>query len=253
VRRARARGTPRAPALRGRARLGPSVLALGTVLALAAPAARAQSAAQAEPVVGGGSFANAPLLEPGTYRDTILPGERLYYGVRLDAGQRLRVRAKLDVKPGEVDVDTAAGLSIGLQTPLREVITETDDDLSGNSTVGSVEDEFNVIFPAAVAQSATRDGIGAYFGPGVWYPSLYLSSTERRPDKVEFPIELELEVIGEPQPDADPEPTPAKATPTPEPEAEEEGGGPSAGAIAGVGLAGLLVGLAGGGLAARRR
>jgi Ca-activated chloride channel family protein len=229
-----------------------AALALTATLVLATPGVARAQPAEVEPVVGGGSFANAPLLEPGTYRDTILPGERLYYGVRLEAGQRLRVRAKLDVKPGEVDVDTAAGLSIGLQTPLREVITETDDDLTGNSTVGSVEDEFNVVFPAAVAPSATRDGIGAYLGPGVWYPSLYLSSTERRPDKVEFPIELELEVIGEPQPDADPEPTPAKATPTPEPEAEE-GGGTSAAAIAGIGVVGLVVGLIGGGVAARRR
>ena len=237
--------------------LAARALAMGAALALAqAAAAGAQPAAQGEPVVGGGSFANAPLLEPGTYRDTILPGERLYYGVRLEAGQGLRFRAKLDVKPGEVDVDTAAGMSIGLQTPLREVITETDDDLSGNSTVGSVEDEFDVIFPAAVAPSATRDGIGAYRGPGVWYPSLYLSSTQRRPAKVEFPVELELEVIGEPQPDADPEPTPAKATPAPEPEAEEDGGA-SAGAIAGIGALGLAVGLVaglvGGRMVTRRR
>ena len=68
---------------------------------------------------------------------------------------------------------------------------------------------------------------------------------------MEFPVEFELEVIGDPQPDASPEPTPAKATPTPEPKADEAGG-TSAAAIAGIGLAGLLVGLVGGGLAARR-
>ena len=43
------------------------------------------------PVVGGGSFNAAPILEPGSYRDTILPDEYLYYGFRLEAGQRLRV------------------------------------------------------------------------------------------------------------------------------------------------------------------
>jgi Ca-activated chloride channel family protein len=224
-------------------------LAVGAALALAAPAT---AAAQGAPVVGGGSFANAPLLEPGTYRDTILPGERLYYGVRLEAGQRLRFRAKLDVEPGEVGVETAAGFSIGLQTPLREVITETDEDVTGNGTVGSVEHELDVIFPAVNAISGARDDID-YTGPGVWYPSLYVTSTQRRPAKVELPVELELEVTGDPQPDASPEPTPAEATPTPEPEAEDEGGGPSGLAIAGVGLAGLLVGAVGGGLAARRR
>jgi Ca-activated chloride channel family protein len=231
-------------------------LAIAAALVLAAPAgAGAQTAGQEpEPVVGGGSFANAPLLEPGSYRDTILPGERLFYGVRLEPGQQLRMRAKLDVEPGEVDTDTAAGFSIGLQTPLREVITDTDEDLSGNSTVGSVEDEFDVVFPPAVAPSATRDGIGDYRGPGIRYPSLYLSSTLRKPAKAEFPVEFELEVVGDPQPDATPEPTPGKeATPAPENDEEAEGDGASAGAIAGIGLLGLLAGLLGGGLAARRR
>ena len=223
------------------------MLASLLVLALLAPAS--------QPVVGGGSFNAAPILEPGRYRDTILPGERLYYGVKLAAGQRLRVRAKLDVKRGEVDTDTAAGFSIGLQTPLREVITDTDEDITGNSTVGNVEDEFNVIFPPAVAPSATRDGIGEYRGPGVWYPSLYLPTTARKPAKVEFPIEFELEVIGDPQEDPSPEPTPGKeaATPGPDDEQAGDGSGTGAGAIAGIGLAGLLVGLVGGGFAARRR
>jgi hypothetical protein len=229
-------------------------LALAAMVLLAAPAAAgAQTSAPREPVVGGGSFADAPLLETGRYRDTILPGERLFYGVRLEPGQRLRVRAKLDVDPGEVDTDTAAGFSIGLQTPLREVITQTDEDIAGNSTVGDVEDEFNVVFPPALAPSATQDGIGSYFGPGIWYPSLYLSSVLRRPAKAEFPVEFEFEVVGEPQEDASPEPTPAEPTRTPEPQESEEGDGASAGAIAGIGLVGLLAGLVGGGLAARRR
>lgn len=226
-------------------------LALAMALSLAAPGAAGAQSAQVEPVVGGGSFANAPLLEPGSYRDTILPGERLYYGVKLEAGQQLRVRAKLDVRAGEVDRDVADGFSIGLQTPLREVITDYDDDLTGNTTVGAVEDEFNVVYPAATAISGARGEID-YTGPGVWYPSLYLIADERRPAKVELPVELELEVTGDPQPDASPEPTPAKPKATPTPEAAAGGGGTSAAAIAGIGLAGLLVGLLGGGLAARR-
>jgi len=38
---------------------------------------------------GGSSFADAPLLEPGSYRDSIIPGEVLTYQVDLDWGQRL--------------------------------------------------------------------------------------------------------------------------------------------------------------------
>ena len=225
-------------------------LLLCLLLALAAPAA-ASAQAQGEAVVGGGSFADAPLLESGSYRDTILPGERLFYGIRLEPGQQLRVRAKLDVKPGEIDQDTAVGFSIGLQTPLREVITDTDEDIAGHNTVGAADDELEVLYPRVLAASGARSETGNYPGPGVWYPSLYLISNQRKPAKVEFPVEFELEAVGDPQPDASPEPTPAKATPAPTPEAES-GDGTSAGAVAGIGLAGLLVGLVGGGLAARR-
>jgi len=232
----------------------PLALALTCLLLLAAPAAAgAQSAPAREPVVGGGSFANAPLIEPGRYRDTILPGERLYYAIRLQAGQQLRVRAKLDVEPGEVDDEVADGFSIGMQTPLREVVIDTDEDRTGNSTVGNVEDAFDVVYPKVVAASAAGQS-GAYMAPGVYYPSLYLIADERKPAKVELPVEFELEVIGDPQPDASPEPTPGKkATPAPEKESEDDGGGASAGAAAGIGLLGLLAGLIGGGLAARRR
>jgi Ca-activated chloride channel family protein len=222
---------------------------LSALLALAvAPAARAQGT-QGEPVVGGGSFADAPLLEPGAYRDTMLPGERLFYGVRLEPGQQLRVAAGLDVEAGSIDTDTAAGFSVGLQTPLREVITETE---SGGSTVGSADERLEITFPTVLAASGARDRTGAYFGPGVWYLSLYLSSLAQDPARVEFPVEFELEVIGEPQPDAAPEPTPAKATPGPEREPEDEDGGTSGLALAGIGIAGLLAGLAGGALAGRR-
>ncbi|MGI8902043.1 MAG: vWA domain-containing protein [Nocardioides sp.] len=41
---------------------------------------------------GGSSFADAPLLEPGSYRDSILPGEVLTYQVDLEWGQQLATR-----------------------------------------------------------------------------------------------------------------------------------------------------------------
>ena len=59
---------------------------------------RSRRTTTATPVVGGGSFNVAPILEPGPYRDTILPEEYLYYGFRLAAGQRLRVTL-----PPEID------------------------------------------------------------------------------------------------------------------------------------------------------
>ncbi len=177
--------------MRGNRARAVAAVALALGVALVAPAVAGAQAPQGEPVVGGGSFAEAPLIESGAYRDTMLPGERLFYGVRLEPGQQLRVAAQLDVEAGSVDTDTAAGFAVGLQTPLREVITETD---SGTSTVGSADDRIEVTFPAALAASGARDRSGAYYGPGVWYLSLYLSSLQREPAKVEYPVEFEIEV-----------------------------------------------------------
>ncbi|HZH17829.1 MAG TPA: VWA domain-containing protein [Archangium sp.] len=52
--------------------------------------------AEGKPVSGGTSFRDAPKLESGLYKDTILPGEELWYAVELQAGQGLVLKATLD-------------------------------------------------------------------------------------------------------------------------------------------------------------
>ncbi len=51
------------------------------------------------PTEGSTSSTDAPVLAPGTYSDTILPGEMLYYRVDLDWGQQLVCDGKLAAKP----------------------------------------------------------------------------------------------------------------------------------------------------------
>src|SRR3712207_7738856 len=55
---------------------------------------RSQPEARGEPVVGGGTPNAAPLLEPGAYRDTILSGETLFYAIRVEPGEQLRLDRK---------------------------------------------------------------------------------------------------------------------------------------------------------------
>jgi Ca-activated chloride channel family protein len=225
------------------------------VLALVAPAAaRAQDAT---PVVGGGSFNTAPVIGPGTYRDTLLPGERLFYGIKLEAGQRLQVSGRLDARRSAIE-DAATGFSVGIQTPLREVdvLDLVDHDITGNGTVttGSPADRIAFVSVPVMTTSAARDEGIVYRGPGTWYVSLYLISQELHPPRVEIPVNLDLKVIGTPQRDPNPEKTPAKATPAPS--ASGDSGGPSIGAVLAVGVAGLAVGAALGAAAAvltRRR
>lgn len=65
------------------------------VLAVAALVLCASPVAAQEPVRGGTSFRRAPVVEPGEHRDTIRPGETLFYGVQVDEGNVLTVRAIL--------------------------------------------------------------------------------------------------------------------------------------------------------------
>jgi Ca-activated chloride channel family protein len=53
------------------------------------------------PVVGGSGFSDAPLLTPGTYRETFVPRETIFYRVAVGWGQRLRVT----VLPPAFDAD----------------------------------------------------------------------------------------------------------------------------------------------------
>ena len=223
-------------------------------LGLFAPGAAAQSRT---PVVGGGSFNTAPLIGPGEYRDTLLPGERLFYGVKLEAGQRLQVSGQLQGRE-KVISDAATGFSVGIQTPLREVdvLDLVDKDIAGNGTVttGSPSDPIEFVSVPALTGSAARDEGITYRGPGTWFVSLYLISEEQEPPRAEIPVDLGIKVLGEPQKDPSPEPTPAK--PTPSASSGSDDGGTSIGTVIGVGIAALVAGGALGAAAAaltRRR
>jgi Ca-activated chloride channel family protein len=230
-------------------------------LVLAAPAPAQPAPDRAQPVVGGGSFNAAPLLEPGTYRDTVLTGEYLYYAIALEAGQRLHVRARiLDMDAETWDRATAA-FSINLHTPQREPVSSpVDEDVAGNRNTdrGSVTDaniderlRWDFFGPRAQPFAAASDGTD-YQGPGTWYVSLHPVRVGQRA-KVELPVELSLDVDGaavEEEPDPTPEPSP---TPAAEPASEEDGGGPSPLAALGAGALGLAVGLGAGTALGRRR
>ena len=66
----------------------------------------APASGQGVPATGGGSFSDALTLEPGTYRDTILPAEQVFYRVKLDFGQRAALTVDAPA-PGEKLEDRA--------------------------------------------------------------------------------------------------------------------------------------------------
>jgi hypothetical protein len=203
--------------------IGARVAAVALAGALLAAPRPARAEALPDPVVGGGSFNAAPLLDPGTYRDTLLLGEYLYYAMPLEAGQRLRVGVRV---PG-VDEETwelaQDAFSINLHTPQRELVgSPVAEDVLGNGnvdppgvTAANIGERLRWSFYGPRAEpfaAAVEESV--YEGPGTWYVSLHSVRVDRRP-KVELPVELSIAVDGEPvaeEPDPRPEPerTPAR-------------------------------------------
>jgi Ca-activated chloride channel family protein len=218
--------------------------ALLAALALATPVA----AAEPTPVVGGGSFNAAPILAPGTYSDTVLPAEYIYYAIRVGAGQRVQVSGATDIGATELLHLGIAEVWLTLHSPTRMDVPSAEVDISkpgGASFTGP---------PAQVSGDSETDGPWA--GPGVYFLSVQALYRGSAPDppRAEIPFHFTVSLQGAVQPT--PTPTPVR-TPTPKPTptpAAASGGGTSTGAVAGVGVAGLLIGLVVGlALRARRR
>ncbi len=72
-------------------------------------------------VVGGGGFTDAARLDPGLAQDTLLPGEQLFYKVRVGYGQT--VSAKVFVNPSKRAIVAGQRVAITLWNPLRRVMS----------------------------------------------------------------------------------------------------------------------------------
>jgi hypothetical protein len=225
-------------------------LALGVLLALvlAAPAA-AQSGRvvppDEKPVVGGGSFNAAPILEPGSYRDTILPAEYLYYAVKVAPGQRLHLTGATD-QPTEVDLLRDLGVPAVYLTIMSP--TRMESSSGGTSTVqGDLDSQGGADFVGPTAEAADdRDTGGPWTSSGIYFLSVQAvwRGSEPEPPKAEIPFHFTISLEGQAKARVTPTPTPsptATATATASPGGEGSGG---TGAVAaGAGVGGLLIGV----------
>ena len=223
------------------------VLAVVVALVAAAPA----MAQEATPVVGAGSFTSAPILEPGTYRDTVLPEEYLYYGVRVAAGQRLRVTLDAGLDPRELADLGLAFVQVNLHGPDRAMLFG----LSGReSTAGSGAEPVDIATnPADTIEEARTSTSSGWEGPGVYFIAVYavfVGSGEltKAEIPITFTVALEGQAQSEPTPTPSPTLTPRATAAPPEPDAQDS----TPMAAAGAGVAGLLAGVVGG-IALRRR
>jgi Ca-activated chloride channel family protein len=226
-------------------------LAIGLALALPAPAV----AQDFQPVVGGGSFNAAPILEPGSYRDTLLPTEYLYYAFRLEPGQRLHVTANGDMPIQDFQQLGLSDITANLHSPTRSRYSSgAGFDVRGNFRVEG-DPPLDITGPTATAEEDTAVH-GPWYGPGVAYLAFYAIYTGATgvPPKAEVPFHFEVEVQGTAQSTPTPSPSPSPSptpTATPAPVAPDDDGVEPA-VAAGFGVGGLLIGVIGG-IALRRR
>jgi Ca-activated chloride channel family protein len=249
----RPRGSAAAVARRAAAGAAARRTAAAALLAalFVAPPARAQGG-DYTPVVGSGSFNAAPILAPGSYRDTVLPEEYLYYAVRLQAGQRLHLVANSELSGADMAQLDVAFVQVNVASPVREPLLSG---IEGDETFrGSDEEPADITsFEVGTVADQGDDVGGAWQGPGVYYFGVYAAYVGDRdpPPRAEIPFHFRLSVEGTPTPEpvATPVATP-KPRPTATPSDAEPGASPAL--AAGVGLGGVVVG-AFAGVALRRR
>ena len=225
------------------------LLAALLALALAAPAAAQTTVGT--PVVGGGSFNNAPILEPGTFRDTILPAEYLYYGFRLQPGQQLHVKMKPDIDGADIYRMGVLYISLNIHTPTR--VTNVNSNQPGDNKEalysGGDNEELAISSDVVRPDQDLADN-GTWPGAGVYYLAVHTSYTGTRfpPPRSEIPFTFTATIDGQARPSTTDTPTPTptpSATATPVVEAAQDSGPPPAvAAVFGVG--GLLVGVVAG-------
>jgi hypothetical protein len=227
-------------------------LALVLSLLLATPA-RAQD--RGEPIVGGGSFGSAPLLQAGRFHDTILPGEYLYYGFRLAAGQRLRITlTHPDIDNRAVQELGVIGLSGRIHNPARTVDTLPSEE-GDHADLGFGLDEREPLIVSSPDVTAEPDGRTErlFKNAGTYYLALHtLYSGHNTPPRAEIPFTFAAEITGTAQPNVTPAATPtatgtpkAKATATAvaTPAGAASDSGPPAALAAVFGVGGILIGV----------
>ena len=134
----------------------------------------------------------------------------MFYAFDVKAGQRLHVRA---VIPGDGGRIPGADIfALGIETPLREVeLATAAEDLTGRGTFVTTTDtpiEYRTAPAPTFAASDDPVRFEEYRGPGTYFVSLDLQTSNPEPLPVEHEVELDVSVEGTPQAEPTPERTP---------------------------------------------
>lgn len=194
----------------------------------------------ATPVLGSPSFSGAPSLAPGTYSDTILGGETLFYAAEVDWGQQLVCDATIGANPrakpyGEV---RAVVQTYGFQRGnVAQLLSDTD-----NAFYGSTKDvRIQASTPPVRYQNrtSTDDGVKNSSMAGTYYCAVFINAQSTQIKGLgEIPVTLTVSTVGtagEGKPDYQAKPASAKNSDDDKSASADSGMG--VGSIVGIGLA----------------
>jgi Ca-activated chloride channel family protein len=153
-----------------------------------------------EPVFGSPSFTSAPVLEPGVYKDSVLVGETLLYGVDLDWGQQL----VCDVEYGRSrSVNQALGYrnpTAIAQTygPMRDGFFDSTQIEKDRALFNASQpvDVHSVTPPVRYQNRSGEFGITPASMPGTYYCAAFLNGDTDYASAGEVPLTLRLSVVG---------------------------------------------------------
>ncbi len=168
----------------------------------------AHTSGKATRVVGGGGFSDAPLLAPGTYTDTILPGEQVYYRVKLDFGQSAAFTAdiaKTGARPHFTTTDYNR-FGVDVWTPALYEITSASnvdnmDSLSRTSpwlTLGEFVPEVRYRNKESIGNGYNYPALRQVSLPGSYYFAIGRAPTDEPGLDVPITVRLHVQVKGKP-------------------------------------------------------
>lgn len=154
---------------------------------------------------GGFSFNGATPIGPGTHRQSITVGEAPFWRVELKAGQRLTVKAAVDI-PKDFPLTTTAGLAVTVYDARRTSTLCNEDnrltELFARRT-GHIErvcGPWEITEPRTPASSAPD----AYDVPGTYYIQAQIAEPGDEAKGIVVPLSLDVDVSGTPRADDGP-------------------------------------------------
>ncbi|MFG2292756.1 VWA domain-containing protein [Streptomyces sp. NPDC048603] len=149
---------------------------------------------------GGFSFNSATPIGPGTHRQSIAVGEAPFWRVELKAGQKLKVKAGVDI-PGDFPNSTPSGWSVTLYNAQRESTVCNADLRSTELFMGRTGHFDRVCGPWEITEGhdAKSPDSNGYDVPGTYYIQAQVAEPDDKAKGIVVPISLTVDVSGTPR------------------------------------------------------